>query len=228
MKIQSLLIFLIFCAGSLGIQAQTMSCQEAMEVVFENYDYKDNVVPNGSAMLAKATYYTIEGSGYVVAYMKSNKYDLQGRPYIFCGISSQQWAKFKSEGTFRSWGEAFQNYIMNYTCNCNGNKSSELSQSYYKPSESIGNKGGQSTQFNPYYSQSSVTNMSPQQREIYYDAKAAQHQQSVVALATLLEAIFTSTPEGRAKRAYKQQVKQKEKNDKQMEKVLRLIEKSKK
>jgi hypothetical protein len=223
MKIQSLLIFLIFYFGSLGIQAQTMSCQEAMEIVFENYDYKDNVVPIGSTMLAKATYYTIEGSGYVVAYMKSNQYDLQGRPYIFCGISSQQWAKFKSDGTYGSWGESFQNYIMNYTCNCNSNPSQQ-----FNPSVSQASPSSSSSQFNPYISQSPITNMSPQQREIYYDAKAAQHQQSVVALATLLEAIFTTTPQGRARREYKQQVKQKEKSDKQMKKVLRLIEKSKK
>lgn len=228
MKIQSLLILLLFCFGSLGIKAQNMSCQEAMEIVSKNYDYRDNVVPIGSTMLAKATYYTVDGAGYVVAYMKSNQYDLQGRPYIFCGISSQQWAKFKSAGTYGSWGESFQNHIMNYTCNCNSYESQGLNQSYNKPSESIGNKGSQTNQFNPYYSQNPVTNMSPQQREIYYDAKAAQHQQSVVALATLLEAIFTTTPEGRARREHKQRVKLKKKHDKQTKKVLKLIEKSKK
>ena len=117
---------------------------------------------------------------------------------------------------------------MNYTCNCNSYESQGLNQSYNKPSESIGNKGSQTNQFNPYYSQNPVTNMSPQQREIYYDAKAAQHQQSVVALATLLEAIFTTTPEGRARREHKQRVKLKKKHDKQTKKVLKLIEKSKK
>jgi hypothetical protein len=222
MKIQALLFFLIFFFGSLEIQAQTMSCQEAMEIVSNNYDYRDNVLPNGSTMLTRATYYTVEGAGYVVAYIKSNQYDLQGRPYIFCGISSQQWAKFKSAGMYGSWGESFHNYIINYTCNCNSNPSQQFNP--YVPQTS---PSSSSSQFNPYISQSPITNMSPQQREIYYDAKAAQYQQSVVALATLLEAIFTKSPQGRARSEYKQQVKQKEESDKQMEKVLRLIEKSK-
>src|SRR5690606_12616903 len=118
MKTQALLPFLIFFFCSLGVQAQTMSCQEVLEIVTENYDYRDNVTPIGSTMLSKATYYTVDGEGFVVAYIKSNQYDFQGRPYIFCGISSQRWTKFKSEGMYGSWGESFHAYIREYTCNC--------------------------------------------------------------------------------------------------------------
>lgn len=98
--------------------SQSISCQEVLEIVTENYDRKESVNPIGSTMLAKATYYAVEGEGFVVAYLKSNEYDFQGRPYIFCGISSQRWAKFKNEGMFGSWGDSFHAYIREYTCNC--------------------------------------------------------------------------------------------------------------
>lgn len=55
--------------------------------------------------------------------------------------------------------------------------------------------------FNPYVSQSPILNLTPQQREYYYAAKARQQQESAEALGALLENIFTETPEGRARRA---------------------------
>lgn len=98
--------------------AQSMSCSEVYQIVTENYDYRDVVTPINSTMLAKVTYYTLEGNGFVVARIKANQYDFQGKPYIFCGISSQRWARFKSEGMYGSWGESFHAYIREYTCNC--------------------------------------------------------------------------------------------------------------
>jgi hypothetical protein len=55
--------------------------------------------------------------------------------------------------------------------------------------------------FNPYVSQSPILNLTPQEREYYYAAKARQQQESAEALGALLENIFTETPEGRARRA---------------------------
>jgi len=54
--------------------------------------------------------------------------------------------------------------------------------------------------FNPYVPQSPILNLSPQQREDYYAAKARQNQQATQAIGYLLESIFTETPEGRARR----------------------------
>jgi len=114
----SLLIFILTIFSHITLKAQSVSCQELFEIVTENYDNRDFVTPIGSSMLAKVTHYTVEGNGFVVAYIKSNQYDFTGKPYIFCGISSQRWSSFKSEGMFGSWGESFHEYIRDYTCNC--------------------------------------------------------------------------------------------------------------
>lgn len=118
MKIQAILPFVIFFFFSLGVTVQSISCQKVFDIVTEDYDYRDVLNPLMSTMLAKVTYYTLDGNGFVVAYIKKNEYDFQGKPYIFCGISSQRWSKFKSEGMFGSWGESFHAYIREYTCNC--------------------------------------------------------------------------------------------------------------
>jgi len=55
--------------------------------------------------------------------------------------------------------------------------------------------------FNPYVSQSPISNLSPQERNAYFAAKARQQQEAADALGALLENIFTETPEGRARRA---------------------------
>ncbi|NVK53838.1 MAG: hypothetical protein HWD85_12955 [Flavobacteriaceae bacterium] len=110
------LIFIIFLPRLSN--GQGISCQEVYEIVTENYDYKDTVTPIGSSMLTRVTYYTLDGDGFVVANIKRNEYDFRGTPYIFCGISSQRWARFKNEGMFNSWGESFHAYIRDYTCNC--------------------------------------------------------------------------------------------------------------
>lgn len=111
---------ILFCTAlflAAGLQAQT--CNELVQYAKSEDSYPDRITPINSSMLAKAEYYQVNGGGLVIAYLKSNDYDYTGRPYIFCGISSQRWAKFKSEGMFGSWGESFHAYIRDYTCNCN-------------------------------------------------------------------------------------------------------------
>ena len=114
-KIAILFFFLIL---KTPVNAQSISCQELFEGVTEYYDSRDNVTTIGSSMLAKVTRFTVDGDGFVIAYIKNNDYDFQGKPYIFCGISSQRWSRFKIEGMTGSWGESFNNYIRDYTCNC--------------------------------------------------------------------------------------------------------------
>jgi len=108
----------MFFLGAATVTAQTMSCQEVYEIVTEQYDSKDTVNCYMSTMLAKATYYQLEGMGFVVAYIKRNKFDMRGKPYIFCGISSTRWRSFKSGGMYGSWGKSFHKYIREYTCDC--------------------------------------------------------------------------------------------------------------
>ena len=101
-----------------SLSQQSVNCQELIRAVKQAKTYSDNVSCFTSSMLVKATYYEAENMGFVVAYIKKNEYDYYGRPYIFCGISSQRWSYFKSNGTFGSWGKSFHTYILDYACNC--------------------------------------------------------------------------------------------------------------
>lgn len=72
-----------------------------------------------STMLAKVEYYRLDDMGFVVAFIKSNDYDIYGKPYIFCGISLDRWDAFVNGAIYGgSWGESFHQYIRDYTCNC--------------------------------------------------------------------------------------------------------------
>ncbi len=116
-----LFLFLLLLAtlSTVPLQAQSISCQKLFEIVTEDYESKDEVTCYASTMLTKATYYQLEGMGFVVGYLKSSDYDIYGKPYIFCGISSARWRSFKSAGLYGSWGKAFHEYIREYTCDCN-------------------------------------------------------------------------------------------------------------
>ncbi|MCG2760601.1 MAG: hypothetical protein L6407_05265 [Candidatus Delongbacteria bacterium] len=99
--------------------SQSTSCSDLVSYAKSEDPYPDRVSPYGSTMIAKAEFYQVEGGGLVIAYLKSNEYDYSGKPYIFCGISRERWAKFKSVGMYDGWGEAFHQYIMDHTCDCN-------------------------------------------------------------------------------------------------------------
>lgn len=119
MKIQHLSIVLFLSLSYFTSNGQGISCQDLYEIVTEEgYNYGSTSC-YGSTAIAKAEYYTLEGTGFVIAYLKSNSYDYSGKPYIFCGVSSQRWSAFKSSGSSGSWGEAYNEYIREMSCNCN-------------------------------------------------------------------------------------------------------------
>lgn len=66
-------LFLLF-AFSKGF-SQSKSCSEVYQIFTDNYDYQDVITPINSTMLAKVTYYTLAGNGFVVARIKANQYD---------------------------------------------------------------------------------------------------------------------------------------------------------
>jgi hypothetical protein len=98
--------------------SQSISCQSLKREIESEADLESSTTCYGSSALAKVEYYTSDGEGYVIAYLKSSDFDLYGRPYIFCGISSARWDKFVSEGRSGSWGKAFNAFIRDYLCNC--------------------------------------------------------------------------------------------------------------
>jgi len=117
-RIIVLIVFVFFIGGAETL-SQTISCQELYETVTKNNRPTSSATCMGSTMLAKAEYYTYQGTGYVVAYIKKNQYDFKGTPYIFCGVSSYRWSSFRSKGMTGSWGTAFHEHIMDNKCNCN-------------------------------------------------------------------------------------------------------------
>lgn len=109
---------MLFLGSISFVYSQEVSCQEIYEYLVENYRVTESVTCYGSTMLVKADFYLISGTGFVVAYIKSNDYDIYGKPYLFCGVSREKWMNFKSEGMYNSWGKAFHKYIRDCTCNC--------------------------------------------------------------------------------------------------------------
>jgi hypothetical protein len=116
---RKLFVFLFFLFLSVNpVKSQSISCQELYETIIEEGSNTSSVTCYNSTMLVKAEYYTYDGMGFVIAFIKNNKYDFSGKPYIFCGISYQRWISFKSSGIVDGWGEAFHEYIRDYTCDC--------------------------------------------------------------------------------------------------------------
>ncbi|OBQ14490.1 MAG: hypothetical protein AN482_01880 [Anabaena sp. LE011-02] len=111
------IVFAILLLVTANTYSQKLSCQEVFDIVTSRYDLKETTTCYNSTMLVKVVYYTLDGNGYVVAYIKQNDYDFSGTPYIFCGIDNMRWMYFKIGG-IESWGESFHEYIMDYKCNC--------------------------------------------------------------------------------------------------------------
>src|SRR5690606_1674817 len=104
----------IMCLPLLGL-AQKISCQEAYEIVLEYGENKRTITPYGSSMLTKVVKYEVDGTLYVVGYIKKNDYDFKGSPYLFCGVSRYDWNSF-TYNYINSAGEAFHKYIFPYKC----------------------------------------------------------------------------------------------------------------
>lgn len=98
--------------------SQSIRCSELKEILEVKAELVTSSTCFGSTALVKAEYYTSNGEGYAIVYLKSNEYDISGKPYVFCGISNTRWNKFVSEGRYGSWGKAFNTYIRDYLCNC--------------------------------------------------------------------------------------------------------------
>lgn len=113
-KIIFVLSFVLLSA--MNSYSQKMGCQEMFEIVTTQYDSKETANCYGSSMLVKVDFYKVGNNNYAVAYIKNNEYDFKGKPYLFCGIPSMNWSYFKYNT--KSWGESFNKYIKEYTCNC--------------------------------------------------------------------------------------------------------------
>jgi hypothetical protein len=62
-------------------------------------------------------------------------------------------------------------------------------------------KGSETLKFSPYIPQNPIILLTPEERAAYYESRARQDQATSEAIAYLLEQIFTSSPEGKKRRA---------------------------
>jgi hypothetical protein len=115
------LIFVTIIANSQN------SYDQIIQNLKSNSEYSDSVLCIGSTMLAKAEYYFNDSIGYVVIYIKRTEDDIFGKPYLFCGISSQRWQSFRNGG-LSSWGQSYHDYIKPYVCNSQSNNSYNRSE----------------------------------------------------------------------------------------------------
>jgi hypothetical protein len=121
MKIKALLLsILVFCLTD--TQAQSVKCTDLLQFIKQN-GYRKGEVGSyqlmNSSWLKSVTAYTYDNAIFVVAVIKKNEYDFQGKTYIFCGIPSRNWDYFSIYDTNPSYGEKFRKYIIDYKCDCN-------------------------------------------------------------------------------------------------------------
>lgn len=99
-----------------------VTCNEFFEYIIDKgYQYgKVSGYSMDSEWLKTVTAYKFEGALYIVAEIKENEYSYSTKSYIFCGIPTYNWNKFKSGGygDSNSYGERFHKYIFDYKCNC--------------------------------------------------------------------------------------------------------------
>lgn len=114
---KSLFVLSFFFLLLNNVSSQDLTCKEVIEILQSIESYPDRVYCYSSSWLQKVEYYDVKGDGYVIAYIKPNEYSYTYKPYVFCGISNQRWRAFKMN-SYNSCGEAFNQYIMDYQCNC--------------------------------------------------------------------------------------------------------------
>lgn len=115
---KKVLLFFILSTYYSSSFSQSITCQDLKESIVENANLISSISCSGSSMLVKAQYFKYKDKGYVIAYLKSDQYDFNGTPYMYCGISSERWYQFVSIGKNGSWGKSFNEYIKNLICNC--------------------------------------------------------------------------------------------------------------
>lgn len=112
------LFIILFIIGFNSISfTQNMSSEELCEYIVDNYRPTEAVNCSNSSVLVKVHYYNIDNdnTGYVIAYIKKNNYDMHGKPYVYCSVPRNAWQYFKVDGQ-SSWGSAFNKYITKYGC----------------------------------------------------------------------------------------------------------------
>jgi hypothetical protein len=96
--------------------SKIINCSQLMLLAVTKSYFTDDAQVINSSFILGADYYIADGNGFVI--LKIKRDGSYYNSYIFCGISSDVWNTFKSEGEAFSWGEAYRRNIEMYKCDC--------------------------------------------------------------------------------------------------------------
>ena len=117
------IIFFASLIFSIGIHAQSVSCEDLMDYVTSkgyNFQSVNSYQLYESSWLNSVKAYKVEGRIAVIAEIKRDDVGFFTKKYVFCGISKSRWDYFYY-GLYdigKSYGERFHKYIIDYQCNC--------------------------------------------------------------------------------------------------------------
>jgi hypothetical protein len=107
----------------LSVKSQTVRCQELLDFVVENGNYKGEVSSLSlinSSWLKSVKAYQYKNSIFIVAEISTDDFGFSSKQYIFCGIPLRNWENF-SNGLVDfdlGYGKKFHKYIIDYKCDC--------------------------------------------------------------------------------------------------------------
>ncbi len=105
-------------------QSNTYSCDDLIENLELNGKIISTLTPINlinSTWLYSVTQYRVENKIVVIAEIKGENNPHDRKKYIFCGVPESNWWLFYDNLNEMnlSYGEKFNKYIIDYTCNCN-------------------------------------------------------------------------------------------------------------
>tara|TARA_R110002072_G_scaffold7503_2_gene40963 strand:+ start:761323 stop:762105 length:783 start_codon:yes stop_codon:yes gene_type:complete len=94
-------------------------CEDVIDFIRENANTEDVILKSqlNSSWLSKVELFDYEDKYYVIAEIKTDDYGLGFKSYVFCNIIYPNWVEFKY-GSSISYGEKFNEHIMDKKCNC--------------------------------------------------------------------------------------------------------------
>jgi len=119
---KTFIFFFLFLLTQPNYSNAQYTCDELVDAVKKSLNPSDKFATNSSSLIYKAELYDYEGIYIVIADFKRERsiYEIieSYDTYIFCGVPLGNWNRFKTEGFYGSYGEAFLEYIMDFKCNC--------------------------------------------------------------------------------------------------------------
>lgn len=101
---------------------EAVSCEKVMGVVQSSGTLVETVVNNNVRgrvdLFVKAEYYVLNNKPFVIAYIRDNMRQHYAKPSVYCKVDADTWEKFKSKSEFKQRGDAFDETVAKFACDC--------------------------------------------------------------------------------------------------------------